>query len=269
MHTEILELLRIVNLAQTALWQRLGSFDRRELAISHGHRSTRAWLRTCGRLSGRAAATMIDKAAALEQLPAVGRAAQRGEVSTEHMGKVIGLFKRIGPGAAEAVDQSIAQCIGELTPAELGRVCDAMHPLGEPNRRSRSSSGGPTRRLAVYRSGDLVRLRGDLDLQAGAVLIAALDSMGVPPPAVGPRAVFQRRADALVALARMRLNVSEPATLVGSPGGNRRHREKARSASVSRPTSTRRARRKRRRAQPATRISHRQPAPTTPLGARR
>ena len=91
LRAEILDLVRAVNVVQTALWRRLGGFERRGLAVVDGFRSTRSWLVGFGRLSPHTAAGACAKAAVLEQLPALTVVALRGDVSAEHMSRVVAL----------------------------------------------------------------------------------------------------------------------------------------------------------------------------------
>jgi uncharacterized protein DUF222 len=96
-------------------------------------------------------------------------------------------------------------------------------------------------RRSLYLSptfGGMVALKGDLDAEGGAMVKAALDDLDRPDPTNGvekPRTLRQRRADALVELARRHLQdknaqagapttavevVIDYDTLVGNPGGD-------------------------------------------------
>ena len=67
----------------------------------------------------------------------------------------------------------------------------------------------------MFRSGSVFRLRGQLDTEGGAALLTALDALMKPPAGDDLRTTPQRRADALVELARLNLAAGELPTVGG------------------------------------------------------
>jgi uncharacterized membrane protein YgcG len=207
LRAEILDLVRAANLVQTALWRRIGSFERRGLAEADGFRSTRSWLSAFGRMSPHAATGACQRAAVVDQLSALTVAAQRGEVSGEHLGKVVALVEDIGIGPVQAADQVLAELVGSARPADIGLACDRVRAYVNPDGAEPDPEAILQRRgLTLARSGDMVRLRGQLDPEAGAVVMTALDALMTPPSAHDERTAAQRRADALTELARLPLH---------------------------------------------------------------
>jgi hypothetical protein len=203
---EILDLLRVVNVAQAALWRRVGSFERRGLAEGDGFRSTRSWLSAFGRMSPHAASGACARAAVLDQLPALMAAAQRGEVSGEHVARVTALVEDVGIGPVRAADQVLAELAASARPAEVGAACDRIRAHVDPDGAEPDPEAVLQRRgVTLARSGDMVRLRGQLDPEAGAVVMTALDALMAPPAPHDERSAAQRRADALTELARLPL----------------------------------------------------------------
>jgi hypothetical protein len=203
---EVLDLVRVVNLAQVALGRRIGSFDRRGLAEADGYRSTRSWLVGFGRFSPHAAAGVQARAAVLDQLPALTVAGQRGDVSSEHLARIAALVDDVGIGAVQAADEVLAELTATARPADVGAACDRIRAHIDPDGAEPDPEAVLQRRgLTLSRSGDMVRLRGQLDPEAGAVVMTALDAVMTPPSAHDDRTAAQRRADALTDLARLPL----------------------------------------------------------------
>ena len=200
---ELRVLLRAVNQLHAAVLARVASFDVRDLAESDGFRTARPWLSAFGRLSPRAASGLVKSARLLAQLPALDAAARRGELSAEHLLRVAELVDQVGIGVVQDVDHILAQAAAMLGPAELAKVCERVRAHADPDGPEPDPNKNFTRRkISVSGRDGMVNIRGQLDPEGGATLITALDAVMSPPTPDDPRDAGQRRADALVQLAR-------------------------------------------------------------------
>jgi Domain of unknown function (DUF222) len=215
---DILALLQTINTCHAALWRRVASFHRRDAAVLDAYRSTQAWLRAFGHLSVHAASSMLAKAELLDQLPAVSAAAQDGRMSSDHLGKLVSLAHDVGVEPIRQVQDIIAAVAERRPPEDLAQICDRVRAHANPDGPEPDPEATLARRgLTLSRSGDMVRLRGQLDLEAGAIVQTALDAVMTPPSPDDTRTAAQRRADALTELCRLPLNYD----LLPQTGGNR------------------------------------------------
>ncbi len=218
MRDELAQLLTVANQVQAAVLARLASFDRRDLAQADGLRTSRAWLCGFARLSPHAATGLVRRARLLRELPAVAQAAADGHVTSEHLTKLVTLAEDIGLGPVQQVQQILADLATVGSPAQLQQACDRIRAHADPD--GPDPDPAPDRRfLTLARSGDVIRLRGQLDLDAGATLLAALDALMRPPTPDDLRTPAQRRADALTDLAQLSLHTDHLPTT----GGGRPH----------------------------------------------
>ncbi len=216
--SELRELLTVANLVQAAIAARVASFDRRDLAHGDGLRTTRAWLCATARLSPYAATGQVRRAKVLADLPALAAACAQGRVTPEHVDKVVNLAEQVGPGAVRQVDHALAELAATGTPGQLRRACDRIRDHADPDGPD-PDPAADRRGFTLARSGDIIRLRGQLELDAGATLMTALNALMAPPTGDDLRTPAQRRADALTDLARLSLQSGQ----LPSVGGIRPH----------------------------------------------
>ena len=180
-----------------------------------------AWLRTNGKLSGPAAMERISVARQLEQLPATARAFLRGDVGYQHVAVMARTAEHVGTAAVRQAESTLLQAAQTHDPGQFVGIAkefecqtDQATVLAEANRafsRRYFHLSEPTN--------GLVRLDGQLDAEGGATLKTALEALMPPPATNDDRTAGQRRADALVELARRPLDGSK----LGSTGGQRPH----------------------------------------------
>ena len=180
-----------------------------------------AWLRTNGKLSGSAAMERISVARQLEQLPETAQAFQRGDVGYQHVAIMARTAEHVGTAAVRQAELTLLAAARAHDPGQFVGIAkefecqtDQAAVLAEANR-------AYSRRyfhLSEPANG-LVRLDGQLDAEGGAVVKTALEALMPPPGKDDDRTAGQRRADALVELARRPLDGSK----LGSTGGQRPH----------------------------------------------
>ena len=201
---QLLTLLAVTNSAAALVATRADTFDRRELAELDGFRTLRSWLIGFGRLSPTGATIIDHRARVLRALPALRQAALSGAVSAEHVDKVRRLAHHLG--SAEPItpfDEALATLSAQAGPAETQKACERIAAYLNPDGPAPDPEADFERReLTMSKSGSMTYLRGRFDAEGGAALYAALDALMRPPTADDDRHAGQRRADALVDLAR-------------------------------------------------------------------
>ncbi len=192
------------------------SFDVRDLAESDGFRTARGWLSGFGRLSPAGASAWLARGRLLRALPALAAAAGRGAVSAEHLAKVADLASRVGVDQLAPFDEILADLAAAANPAEVAKACERIAAHLDPDGPDPDPDGAFDRReLTLSRQGSLLYLRGRLDPEGAAALRTALEALMRPPADGDLRTAGQRRADALVDLARLPLATGQLPTVGG------------------------------------------------------
>jgi Domain of unknown function (DUF222) len=179
------------------------------------------WLKSNGKLSGGAAMERVAMARQLEKLPETAQAFQRGDLGYQHVAILTRTAEKVGTGALKKEEASLLQAAQTMDPGRFASVARAFEfrvdqaaALTEVNR------AWSRRYLHLSEPKDgLVHLEGLLDAEGGAVVKTALDALMPAPKQDDDRTAGQRRADALVDLARRPLAGSK----LGSTGGQRPH----------------------------------------------
>src|SRR5262247_2810237 len=176
----------------------LGVFDGRDLAELDACATARTWLVSFARMTPNAASAWLKRARLLGDLPALRSAALSGAVTPEHLRWVLDLVQRVGPTAVVPFDEILATLATTLAPADLKVACERIAAHLDPDGPDPDPNGAFQRReLRLARVGAMMVLRGQLDPEAGAALLTALDAAMTPPRGDDMRSTEQRRADAL------------------------------------------------------------------------
>jgi len=191
--------------------------DGRGLAARQGAPSTADLLRHRLRIAPGAARARVRLAAALAgELPALGAALAAGQLNPDHARLIhrtlTGLPDHLsGPVRAQAETFLVGKA-AEFDPAQLARVAGHLRDVLDPDGTLADEQAAVGRRaftLTDTGRGSFT-LRGELDTEAAATVLAALDTLSVPTPAPDggpdPRCPARRRADALVSLAELVLD---------------------------------------------------------------
>jgi hypothetical protein len=180
-----------------------------------------SWLKSNGKLSGSAAMERVAIGRQLEKLPETAKSFQRGDLGYQHVAILSRTAEKVGTGAFKKEEAGLLQAAQSMDPGKFAGVAKAFEfrvdqaaALAEANR----AYSQRYLRLSEPKDG-LVRLEGFLDAEGGAVVKTALDALMAPPHRDDDRTAGQRRADALVDLARRPLSGSK----LGSTGGMRPH----------------------------------------------
>lgn len=215
-HDEVVALLRCANQLHGVLAERIASFDVRELSEGDAVRTTLSWLRIFGRMSDAGAAGWLARARLLRELPAVAGAAKEGLVSAEHLTPIRRLVKEVGIAAVREFDEPLATVAQEADPKHVAVACARIQAYVDPDGQPPDPMADFERReLSLRPVGSMLQIRGRLDAEGGAAVSAALDALMRPPGAADERTALQRRADALVDLARGSIGTGELPTVGG------------------------------------------------------
>src|ERR1700680_1496941 len=179
------------------------------------------WLRWKCKLSGGAALERVEIARQLEKLPKTEAAFASGDLGYQHVVLIARAAENVGSGPVQKEEHNLLKAAQTMDPGRFAAVAkgfehrvDAAAALGEANRAYQR------RYFHISEPQDgMVRLDGILDLEGGATLKTALSALMPPPTNDDSRTPGQRRADALVDLARRPLDGSK----LGSVGGQRPH----------------------------------------------
>jgi hypothetical protein len=216
-----IELREIVDRAEGISAEVIRRFEKSGAWAQDGATDMIAWLKCNGKLSAGAALERISMARQLEKLPETAQAFQRGALGYQHVAIMTRTADRVGTAALKKEEASLLQAAQTMDPGQFGIVAkkfeirvDQAAALAEANR----AYSRRYLRLSEPRDG-LVHLEGQLDAEGGALVKTALDALMPPPRQGDDRTAEQRRADALVDLARRPLAGSK----LGSTGGMRPH----------------------------------------------
>jgi hypothetical protein len=184
-----------------------GRFDARGAAAADGALSTAAWLRSACRLAPGAARERVVVARELAELPTTAAELSAGDISYRHaalLATATAELPEADTGPAESILLTAAR---RMDPATLAKLTTRLRYILDPDgARRRAQDVYEGRRLFVSPVLDgRFALDGSLDPEGGATVLAAMTALGAPT-AGDSRSPAQRRADALVALARRHLD---------------------------------------------------------------
>jgi hypothetical protein len=179
----------------------VGAFDARDLSQLDACRTAKTWLESFGRMTPTAASAWVKRARLLGELPALRSAALAGTVTVDHLRRVFDLVGRVGLAAVVPFDELLATLAAAVVPADLQKACDYIAAHVDPDGPDPDPHGAFERRgLKLARVGGMIVVRGQLDPEAGAALLTALDAAMAPPRRDDARTPDQRRADALMTI---------------------------------------------------------------------
>src|SRR5664280_480756 len=196
--------------------RRLVVFDRRGAAGVTGAVSTAAWLRQACRLSAGEASERVRTARMLaDDLPVTADALAGGDLSYAHARVLASAAGELPAESLPTVEPILVEAARHTDPAGLRSLCTQVRTMLDPTGAEEAAALAHDRRhlsVSATFAGTVV-LDGVLDPEGGATVIAALAPLAAPGGADDDRTPAQRRADALVELARRALDSAElPAT---------------------------------------------------------
>jgi hypothetical protein len=217
----ILDRLARRNQLDAEITRDLATFDRSRGFAAWDSPSAASWLRREARLSPNAASEQVRVARQLDQLPETGRAFAAGEVGFQHCAVMTRVVEGAGPEVVGEVEPSLLQVARRVDPFRLAQYTRHLrHAFAPDTVLAEANQAHERRRLHLSESLDgLFHLQGVLDGEGGATLRTALEAVMGPPARDDERTPAQRRADALLDLARRPLDAGD----LPQVGGQRPH----------------------------------------------
>jgi hypothetical protein len=207
---DLVELRRAADRVEAEFARRLALFDHRKACRIEGALSTVGWLRHRCKLSSSAAAERTAMARHLAELPQTAAAYTRGDLGYEQARVITRAAESIGDETMRGAEQILVEAAGRLDPRRLQIAADHLRHYLAPQRMQRDAKDVHERR-ALFISpllDGVFRIDGHLDGEGGACLLAALEALLPARASDDRRTPAQRRTDALVELARQRLEAA-------------------------------------------------------------
>jgi Domain of unknown function (DUF222)/HNH endonuclease len=217
---ELIEMRRGIDRLEAQFSRRLVRFDATRGYERDGAADLISWLRWACRMGTGAAARRLHLARQLTELPDTEAAWRSGAISTGHATVIGRTVDEMGEDGAHAAEPALLEAAGQMNPGHVWLAGQRLrHILDRQRALADANAAYSRRRLHITRGLDGgVSLDGLLDAEGGAILRSAIDALTRPTPG-DDRIAPQRRADALVELARRQLDGgSLPAS-----GGQRPH----------------------------------------------
>src|SRR5674536_166967 len=189
--------------------RRLVVFDRRGAAGVTGAVSTAAWLRQACRLSAGEASERVRTARVLaDDLAVSADALAGGIISYAHARVLASAAGELPAESLPTVEPILVEAARHTDPAGPRALCTQVRTMLDPTGAEAAAALAHDRRhlsISTTFAGTVV-LDGVFDPEAGATVLAALAPLAAPGGADDDRTPAQRRADALVELARRALD---------------------------------------------------------------
>ena len=237
-----LKLARLADRLDGHWLQELAEVDARGAAGAEGGRpaaSTARWLRNRLRLSHSAAASAVRTARALFRGPLTetAQALCAGDISVAHAAALAHGTQDLPDRVTSEAEPALVEAARRLDPPGLRRLIGHLRQVVDAEGTDAQAERRHEQRWLWWAPtlDGMVALQGLLDPEAGQLLQAALEPLARPSGANDDRSGDQRRADALVELARRNLEggqlpqtggvrpqltvVVDLDSLVGHPGG--------------------------------------------------
>jgi hypothetical protein len=175
--------------------------------------STASWLRNRLHLGASAATSCVRTARALfaGPLSATAQALCDGELSTAHASALAHGTHHLPTQVSTEAEPVLVEAARHLDPPRLRRVLGHLVQATDPDAADHQGERRHGRRGVWWATtvDGMVALQGLLEPEAGQTLTAALDPLARPATADDARRGDQRRADALVELARRNLEAGQ------------------------------------------------------------
>jgi hypothetical protein len=217
---ELTSVRRSIDRLEAEFSRRLVRFEAIEGYETAGSANLISWLRTACRMGTSAAARRLHLARQMVELPETETAWRRGEISTGHAVVIGRTVDEMGAERARSAEPLLLEAAEEMTPGHVWLVGQQVrHRIDPEGALEAANTVHERRRLNLVTTLDgAMELVGLLDSEGGAVLRTAIDALTRPLPG-DERLSSQRRADALVELARRQLDSGA----LPAGGGQRPH----------------------------------------------
>lgn len=217
---ELVAMRRSIDRLEAQFSRRLVRFEEVKGYETAGAANLISWLRWKCRMGTSSAARRLHMARQLIELPETESAWRRGDISTGHAAVIGRTVDELGGDAARTAEPVLLDAAEHMNPGHVWLVGQQVrHTIDPGGALAAANAAHARRRFSLTTSLDgAIELAGLLDAEGGALVRAAIDALTRPLPG-DDRVASQRRADALVELARRQL---DDGSLPGT-GGQRPH----------------------------------------------
>ena len=202
---------RSINRLQAEAARTLEVFDRTNAYQVEGAFSAASWLRHRCNLSYNAAAGLVRMARRLPELPRALAAFLAGEISSNHLSLMTSTVDQVGLEPVQEQEEVLVEAARQLDPRMFRQVTVHLQHCVDPDGALKDANRDHERRevtLSETMDGLFV-LNGTFDPEGGALLRTALAAVEGKPVPGDTRTARERRADAMLDLARHRLDVGD------------------------------------------------------------
>ncbi|MFI5312895.1 MAG: DUF222 domain-containing protein [Candidatus Dormibacteria bacterium] len=218
--SELVAMRRGIDRLEAQFSRRLIRFDAVKGYETAGAANLLSWLRWKCRMGTSSAARRLHMARQLIELPQTENAWRRGHISTGHAAVIGRTVDELGGDAARTAEPLLLEAAEQAHPGHVWLVGQQVRHTIDPDGALAAANAAYARRrfnLTTNIDGAL-EVAGLLDAEGGALLRTAIDALTRPLPG-DDRVASQRRADALVELARRQLDEGA----LPASGGQRPH----------------------------------------------
>ena len=215
---DLIEIRRAIDRLEAEWLRRLAAFDRR--GADSELLSTQCWAREHCRLTPGAARERVSVARRLRELPEACAAFAAGEMSYAHVRQISAATADVDRDVATQGEAILVEAARNLDPRRFGVVIAHWRNAVDPDGfLAGANDAFERRRFDISETFEAMTVfDGQLPGDDGALVRTAIDAYSKPLPD-DARTPTQRRADALVELARQVLNAGD----APSSGGERPH----------------------------------------------
>jgi len=205
---ELKELFRHRNRCDAEIQRRLLRLDKTEAYAADGSLTAKAWLRWNCNLTHGQASDRVEVARQMQSLPVTTQALAEGDISYQHAALIARTAQRLGSLWPADAEEILVTAAKEVDPVRLRCATMQLRHCLEPDGVLDDATAGDDRRFLHLNQtfGGIFVLNGQFGADDGATLKAALMSVLRPPADNDDRSPGQRRADALIDLARRQLD---------------------------------------------------------------
>jgi hypothetical protein len=165
--------------------------------------SATTWVSSQCQMSKAAAADRLCVGEQLEKLPRISQALSAGEIGFQAASVICHLQERIARVGARLDEEAWVRMGREWSLKNLGfEAASTWHGVDPAGFGAKVEEAHERRQLYVSECGDMVRIDGWLELDAGMAVKAAIESLARPLGADDSRTPRQRRADAIYEMAQ-------------------------------------------------------------------
>ena len=221
MDKDLVELRRHINGCEAEFMRRLRRYDTGQGYAADGALNPKPWLRWECHLSPSAASDRVEVSEQLASLPQTTAAFGDGEISYQHAAMIARTAEKLGDKMESNAEAILVTAAKDMDLARFRIVTVQLRHFMDPDSvLMDANDSNELRFLHLSQTLDGVfYLNGRFDAEGGATLQTALNAISGPPESGDKRTPKQRRADALVELARRQLDHGD----LPEVGGQRPH----------------------------------------------